>query len=147
MLFLFETDEYDKHPNEVVKNEELTLNNLGTVMRPYRSIRYSEWFPLCWIPQDFVMLMCIMILVLANYYDHLHIMIQSYLPNEWWTKMLSSLTNDDSIENQTLLNYLKSNAIPGNLMRRSNYYQYKTTSDFIKLYAFKRNNIDEIDIR
>lgn len=74
-------------------------------------------------------------------------MIQSYLPNEWWTKMLSSLPNDDSIENQTFLNYLKNDAIPRNPMRRSNYYQYKTTSDFIKLYAFERNNINEIDTR
>ena len=31
------TDEYDKHPNEVVKNEELTYNSFG-----YRSTRPSS---------------------------------------------------------------------------------------------------------
>lgn len=116
-------------------------------MRPYRSMRYSTWFPLCWIPQDFVMLICIMIIVFANYYDHLHRMIQSYLPNLCWTTMLSSVANDYSVENQTFLNYLKSDVIQRNQMQRSNYDRYKTTSDFVKLHAFKRNNINEIDIR
>lgn len=116
-------------------------------MRPYRSMRYSTWFPLYWIPQDFVMLMCIMILVFTNYYDHLHTMIQSYLPNLWWTTMLSSVTNDDSVENQTFLNYAKSDVIPGNPMQRSNYNRYKTTSEFVNLHTFKRNNINEINIR
>lgn len=145
ITFFSGTDEYDKHPNEVVKNEELTLNNHGTVMRPYRS--YSNWFPLYWIPQDFLMLMCIMILVLANYYDYLHTMIQLHLPNFWWTTMLSSVASEDSVENQTFLNYLESDVILGNLMQRSNYNRYRTTSDFLKLHAFKRNNIDETDIR
>lgn len=87
--------------------------------------------------------MCIMILVFANYYDHLQTMIQFHLPHLWWT----TIANDDSVENQIFPNYLKSDVIPGNPIQRSYYDRYKTTSDFVKLHTYKRNKINEIDIR
>lgn len=77
------TDEYDKHPNEVVKNEELTYNNnggfslMGTKRR--QTISYPPSFLFNWMPQQLSYIVLAMSIVFfLNYLS----MIQSiFAPN------------------------------------------------------------------
>lgn len=60
------SDEYDKHPNEVVKNEELTYNsNAGfSSLRPtFRLTIASGWMP----QQLFFVLFTVALVIIINY--------------------------------------------------------------------------------
>lgn len=80
--FAFFPDEYDKHPNEVVKNEELTYNNNGgfSLMRTNRrSTDESTSFLFSWMPQQLSFIA--LTLSLVFFLNYLFVIQSIFAPN------------------------------------------------------------------
>ncbi|XP_055311422.1 beclin-1-like protein A isoform X2 [Sitodiplosis mosellana] len=76
------TNEYDKHPNEVVKNEELTYNNNGgfSLMRTNRrSVDNSTSFLFSWMPQQLSFI--VLTLSLVFFLNYLFVIQSIFVPN------------------------------------------------------------------
>lgn len=76
------SDEYDKHPNEVVKNEELTYNNNGgfSLMRSKRrSADKFTTFLFNWMPQQLSFIVLTLSLVL--FINYMFVIQSIFVPN------------------------------------------------------------------
>lgn len=76
------TDEYDKHPNEVVKNEELTYNNNGGFSLKRinrRSEVNSTSFLFSWMPQQLSFI--VLTLSLVFFLNYLFVIHSVFAPN------------------------------------------------------------------
>lgn len=71
------TNEYDKHPNEVVKNEELTYNS-GADRLIFKRIYAYKYLHLCIIYNNPIIILTILLVILTNLLDHNYGVVSSY---------------------------------------------------------------------